>query len=113
MNLDKSKAFRQVDLFEGKGEVLVWDLLGKEPAGQIKSILACALAPAGSVGAHRQADTDEVMVVLSGTGSAQIDEDVYLLEAGSVVHLPLGQFLQLKNASETEEMKYLIIKSAP
>lgn len=113
MKLDKEQCFRQVDLFGGKGEVLVWDLLKGRPAGQIQSVLACDLVPGGSVGAHRQADTDEVMIVHSGTGTAWVGEASYALTAGSVVHLPMGHFLRLENSSQDEPLHYYIVKTSP
>lgn len=113
MKLDKEKCFRQIDLFGGKGEVLVWDLLRGAPAGQIQSVLACDLVPGGSVGAHRQAETDEVMIVHSGTGTAWVGDKSHPLNPGSVVHLPLGHFLRLENSSQDEPLHYYIVKTSP
>ena len=113
MKLNKEQCFRQQNLFGGQGQVLVWDLLKGESAGQIKSVLGCTLEAGGSVGSHRQADTDEVMIIHSGQGTASVGETEYTLQAGTVIHLPLGQYLKLENSSGDEELHYYIIKSAP
>jgi quercetin dioxygenase-like cupin family protein len=99
------------DLFGGKGEVLVWDLLGAAEIPPFAAVLACELAPGGRVGVHRQQEHPEIVVVTEGEGSAEIDGEPCPIGVGSLIALPLGSTLALANGSPEAPLRYLIVKA--
>ncbi len=103
--------FHHKDLFGGTGEVQVWNLLGQRTAPPFDAVLACELEPDGSVGTHVQQHAHEVVVVVTGEGSAQVEGITQMLEPGSVVWLPKGHRLALQNASADNPLNYLIVKA--
>lgn len=103
--------FVRRDLFGGRGEVRITDLLGPRAAPPFAAVLDCELAPGGSVGAHRQQEHPEVVIGLSGDGEATVDGAAHPLGPGCVVHLPLGSALALRNRSDTAPLRYLIVKA--
>ena len=100
------------NLFGGKGEVLVWDLLGAAEIPPFAAVLACELAPGGSVGTHRQQEHPEIVVVTEGEGSAEIDGATSPIGVGTLIALPLGSTLSLANGSREAPLRYLIVKAA-
>jgi quercetin dioxygenase-like cupin family protein len=100
----------RVDLFGGRGEVHVSSLL-EGAAEPFTAVLACVLAPGGSVGAHRQEEFPEIVIGVSGDGAATVDGEPHELGPGDVVHLPLGSVLALVNRSPSEPLDYIIVKA--
>lgn len=110
----KASVVRRVDLFGGKGEVLVTSLGGPDPLTlPFTAVLACQLAPGGSVGTHVQQEDAEIVLVTEGEGAAVVGGARQELGPGTVVSLPFGTSLALENASATEPLTYLIIKARP
>jgi quercetin dioxygenase-like cupin family protein len=105
------KPFVRTDLFGGTGEVSVWDLLAGRVAAPFGAVLACELAPGGSVGRHRQQELPEVVIGLEGDGEATVDGEVAPLGPGDVVHLRLGAVLSIHNRSAERPLRYLIVKA--
>ncbi|MFV8749873.1 cupin domain-containing protein [Nannocystaceae bacterium ST9] len=99
------------ELFGGKGEVRVWNLLADRRAPPFTAVLACELEPGGRVGRHVQEHFPEIVVGLSGRGEARVAGRPQPLEPGDVVHLPLGTVLEIINTSSDEALHYLIIKA--
>src|ERR1044071_8308448 len=99
-----------VNLFGGHGPVRVWDLL-RGTAEPFTAVLSCELAAGGVVGTHVQQEFPEIVIGLAGDGDAIIDGGSHPLRAGSVVFLPLGSTLSLRNRSEAEPLSYLIVKA--
>jgi len=112
VTIQKGKPFVREALFGGAGSVHVWDLLAGQSAAPFTAVLSCELAPGGHVGRHRQEHFAEIGVVLEGEGYARVAEVAQGIETGTVLHLPCGQTLELRNRSETEPLRYLIIKAA-
>jgi len=102
---------RREALFGGAGEVLVWDLLGGAHFPPFTAVLSCELAPGGRVGTHVQQHYPEIVVVLSGEGTAEVDGAAYPIAEGVVIALPLGSTLSLANGSSSAPLRYLIIKA--
>ena len=102
--------FVHENLFGGHGEVRVWNLLAG-PAEPFTAVLACELAPNGSVGKHVQEEFPEVVLGVAGNGEATVDGLAHALRANDVVFLPLGSVLSLVNLSDREPLRYLIIKA--
>jgi mannose-6-phosphate isomerase-like protein (cupin superfamily) len=102
---------RRRALFGGTGEVRVWSMLPQVPA-PFDCVLGCELDAGGSVGPHVQDRCSEVVIVTEGRGQAFVDDDSFDLMPGSVVPLPLGATLALNNASDTEPLRYFIVKAA-
>lgn len=100
------------NLFGGEGEVRVWQLMG--PAvPPFDCALACELAPHASVGPHVQAHSSELVLFVEGMGEATASGNTVPVGAGSVVGLPHGATLSIRNSSDTP-LRYFIIKaSAP
>jgi quercetin dioxygenase-like cupin family protein len=111
MNAREGRSFQQRDLFGGHGEVIVRDLLAGQDAGPFTAVLACELEPQGSVGAHLQANDSELLLVLKGSGKAHIGSTEHALTEATTLFLPLGETLALTNESETEALRYLLIKA--
>lgn len=102
---------RRENLFGGRGAVLVWNLAGR-PMPPFAALLACELEPDSSVGVHVQEQHPESVIVVSGIGTAYVDDTPVPLSPGSVVFLPHGATLALENGSGTEPLRYLIVKVA-
>jgi quercetin dioxygenase-like cupin family protein len=98
------------DLFGGSGVVRVWSST-PSPIAPFRVVLACELEPSASVGEHVQVEFPELVIVVSGTGSARVGGEARALESGAVVELPLGQTLSLENSSATEPLRYFIVKA--
>lgn len=98
------------DLFGGRGTVKVYNL-DPSPMPPFAAALWCELEAAGSVGRHRQEHCPEIVLGLEGEGEATVGEQVHRLVAGSVVQLPLGSVLSLKNNRDDAPLRYLIIKA--
>ena len=111
MKKGQGNPFRREALFGGQGEVLVWDLLGKERISPFTAVLACELEAGGSVGAHVQQEYAEIVVFTEGEGVARVGGAAREVAAGSVVPLPLGQTLAIENRSKEAPLRYLIIKA--
>ncbi|MEZ4464438.1 MAG: hypothetical protein R3F43_07980 [bacterium] len=79
----------RIDLFGGRGEVRLWDLL-PGGAAPFTTVLRCALAPGGAVGPHCQAEDAELVIGLAGRGRAFVGEVEHALGEGAVVFLPRG-----------------------
>lgn len=108
--LDKRHADRRENLFGGEGAVHVWDLL-PGPLHPFSAVLGCELDPGGSVGRHSQQRDPEIVVCISGEGVATVGAREHELRTGSAVGLPFGETLALRNTSDTEPLRYLIIKA--
>jgi quercetin dioxygenase-like cupin family protein len=102
----------KTDLFGGRGEVSVQDLLGRAAMPPFAAILACELAPSGEVGAHHQTGADEIVVCIGGSGTISVDAKPRPFVPGVVAYLALGQLLAIENGSATEKLRYFIIKAA-
>lgn len=98
------------NLFGGVGEVRVVSLL-RGTSAPFTAVLACELAPGGSVGAHKQQDDPEIVIGVSGAGEARVNGAVHVLDASHAVHLPLGAALEIVNRSDREPLHYLIVKA--
>jgi quercetin dioxygenase-like cupin family protein len=97
-------------LFGGQGAVRVWALTAA-PAPPFTAVLACELDPGASVGAHVQEQYPEIVIAISGRGSVRVNDVPAPFEAGEVVELPHGSTLAISNGSDTEPLRYLIIKA--
>ncbi len=111
MALRRGPHYPRDDLFGGQGRVDVYDLLQGRGMPPFAAVLACELAPGGSVGAHRQEDCPEIVVVLEGRGEATVNGTSQPLEPGMVVRLPLGSVLALRNLDDDQPLAYLIVKA--
>lgn len=103
--------FVRKELFGGQGDVAVWDLLQGRAAPPFGAVLACELAPGGSVGRHRQQELPEIVVGLEGDGELTVDGAAAPLGPGDVAHLPLGSVLAIRNRSADAPLRYLIVKA--
>lgn len=111
MRWEKGRGDRREELFGGRGAVSVWNLLGARTAPPFTAVLSCELDPGGSVGRHVQQADPEIVIGLEGDGEATVDEQVWPLGPGDVVHLGHGQVLSITNLSEDAPLRYLIIKA--
>ena len=111
MRPEHQAPFRQQDLFGGQGEVRIWDLFGTTHLPPFEAVLACELDPGGSVGAHRQATADELLLVIEGEATAGVDGERRHIQAGSLVALPLGSLMTLENRDAENSLRYVIIKA--
>jgi hypothetical protein len=97
-------------LFGGEGAVRVWALTAR-PSLPFTAVLACELEPNASVGAHVQEQYPEIVVAISGRGIVKVNAAPVAFEAGRVVELAQGHTLAISNTSNTEPLRYLIIKA--
>ena len=104
--------FAQQNLFGGQGTVFVYDLLQGRVTPPFDAVLACELAPGGSVGKHVQEFSHEIIIVVRGEGTAMVDSESQDLGSGSVVHVAHGQSLSLQNSSDQQALSYLIVKAS-
>ncbi len=88
----------------------VWNMMdGELPPFAV--VLGCELDPGGSVGAHVQQECAEIVIVTEGRGHARVGQQSIPLSPGVVVQLPLGETLALRNGSDTDVLRYFIIKA--
>jgi len=99
------------DLFGGTGAVKVYNL-DPSPMPPFAAALWCELEAGGNVGRHRQEHCPEIVLGLEGDGEATVGDQSFPLKAGSVVQLPLGSVLALRNLSPDTPLRYLIIKAS-
>lgn len=99
------------DLFGGRGDVSVQDLLGNAAMPPFAAVLACELAPSGKVGAHHQTGADEIVICIGGAGTISVDGNARPFVPGVVSYLALGQLLAIENTSASEKLRYFIIKA--
>jgi quercetin dioxygenase-like cupin family protein len=113
MSPPKGQPDLREELFGGRGVVRVWDLLADRRTAPtpFTAVLSCELDPGGSVGRHRQEQFPEIVIGLAGSGEAAVNGVAQTLDPGDVVHLPLGAVLELRNRSDSEPLRYLIIKA--
>jgi quercetin dioxygenase-like cupin family protein len=107
---ERSSDVRQA-LFGGVGRVVVKDLIGARVMAPFSAVLSCVLAPGATVGRHRQASDDELVVCLAGLGVFIVDEVATEAGPGTVTYVPKGAILQIENASTATTLDYLIIKA--
>lgn len=98
-------------LFGGTGRVKVSDLLGPRAAPPFSAVLFCELDPGGSVGLHQQQRDPELVIGLEGDGEASVQGEPTPLGPGSVVYVPFGATLSLRNLSTEAPLLYLIVKA--
>lgn len=98
------------DLFGGRGTVKVYNL-DRSPMPPFAAALWCELEAGGVVGRHRQEHCPEIVLGLEGEGEATVGDRTFPLVAGSVVQLPLGSILALRNRRDDAPLRYLIIKA--
>jgi len=98
------------DLFGGRGAVKVYNL-APQPMAPFAAALWCELDPSGVVGRHRQEHFPELVVGLEGEGEATVDDQLVPLRPGSVVPLPLGSVLAIRNGRDDAPLRYLIVKA--
>ena len=103
--------FEQHNLFNGQGRVQIEDLLRARQLGPFREVLYCHLDPGAWVGAHRQEHFAEILLVAEGRGRALVQGQEQVLQAGSLVLLPLGHSLELHNTDAREPLSYFIIKA--
>ncbi len=104
------KPITKTDLFSGKGSIKIWDLKAQREAGPFKASLWCELEAGGQIGRHHQEHCDEIVLCLSGFGTATIGHECFGLEPGVQVFLKQGQLLSIK-AGTQQSLIYLIIKA--
>ncbi len=109
-DLDRDAADRRADLFGGTGVVCVWSLL-RGAAPPFSAVLACELAPGGKVGTHLQQRDPEIVLCLSGEGTAIVEGVSQPMRPGTVAYLPFGRSLAVRNDSSHAPLRYLIIKA--
>jgi len=97
-------------LFGGSACVRVWDL-APNPGAPFAAVLACELEPGGSVGPHVQEHFPEIVIGVEGTGSALVNGARAELVGGRVIELPLGHTLAIRNESDRDPLRYLIVKA--
>jgi quercetin dioxygenase-like cupin family protein len=110
VRIEKGNPSVQLELFGGRGEVRVWNLLHRA-AGPFTAVLSCALSAGGSVGRHVQEHFPELVIGVEGQGEASVDGLATGLSPGDVVYLPLGSILMIENRSTDAPLRYLIVKA--
>ncbi len=100
------------NLFGGEGRVYVENLLTSPPPAPFTEVIGCRLLPKGRVGLHYQEHYDELVIVTSGSGLAEVDGVPHQLSKGSVIGLSIGSGLTLSNESAKADLEYLIIKAS-
>jgi quercetin dioxygenase-like cupin family protein len=111
MSVPRGGTDMRTALFGGKGSVKVTDLLGPRAAAPFSAVLFCELEPDGSVGTHQQQRDPELVLGLEGQGEATVQGNPEPLQPGSVVYVPFGATLSLRNLSSDSTLRYLIIKA--
>lgn len=102
--------FRRSELFGGRGDVLVWDLLAGRSAAPFTAVLACELEAQGLVGKHLQEAYSEIVICTEGRGIVTVGTQELPFAPGVVVHLPQGDVLSISNDG-ADPLRYLIIKA--
>jgi quercetin dioxygenase-like cupin family protein len=95
-------------LFGGRGTVRVWNAAEVPPGFEVA--LGCELSARGSVGPHAQEHCDELVIGVSGRGTARVNGQRTVLSPGVVVPVPVGAVLELKAGAT--KLRYLIVKAS-
>lgn len=93
--------------------MLVWDLLAGQAAPPFTAVLSCVLEAGGHVGRHVQQRDSEIVIGLTGCGEATVDGRAIAFGPGTVVFLPFGSTLELRNERDDAPLRYLIVKATP
>ena len=98
------------DLFGGRGEVKVWNLMSPRALDPFRAALWCELEPSGEVGRHVQQHYQEILICISGKGVVKIGQTAHEFTPGVCLTLSLGEILQITCGADTP-LSYLIIKA--
>ena len=98
------------DLFGGRGEVKVWNLLNPRALDPFRAALWCELEPSGVVGRHVQQHYPEILICVSGEGVVKIGQTAHDFKPGVCLTLSLGEILQITCGVDAP-LSYLIIKA--
>ena len=85
------------------GRTLKW-LFSVEPDGQSDfSMNIVVIAPGNTVKpAHAHRHQTEIVYIISGTGQAQIDGNIYDIRAGTAIHFEKGSVHMLRNSGQVD-----------
>ena len=89
MNPPETPADKRSNLFGGKGDVLIWNLMGARQLPPFSALMLCELSPKGTVGTHVQQTSHEMLLVVAGEGIATVGSTQHPLAPHTVIHLPL------------------------
>ena len=110
MSLDPQHASVRSNLFGGEGTVTTWSGLPPN-AAPFSAAIWCELSPSGRIGAHRQQRDSEILIGVEGSGNIEVGQQRHVLKRGSVVYVPFGESLQIRNQSTTDPLTYVIVKA--
>ena len=102
---------RRTPCHDGEGIARISTVFGgNELSTPLQFVHYTILPPKATIGLHTHGDDEELYVILSGSGSADIDGKRVEVRHGDVIlNKPFGTHA-LYNTSESEELKILVIK---
>ena len=74
----------------GKGAVLFRRILESEFQSKVSFLDYTVLPPGASIGYHLHRDTEEVYIILGGTGTMSVDQEAARVVRGDVILNPKG-----------------------
>jgi quercetin dioxygenase-like cupin family protein len=96
-------------MFGGAGKFLRFPLYAETEAPPFTVIAEREMAAGARVGLHTQADQQELLYVLSGSGNFSIDGEMRAVKAGDACLARAGTNFGLHNIGDTP-LRYLVVK---
>ena len=101
VNLEEVPA-KHIRAHDGQGEVLFREVLSEEFRSGIDFLHHTILPPGSGIGVHRHSGTEEVYIVLRGTGEITVNGEKWSVRPGDVVLAHNGDSHGLMNDSRDD-----------
>jgi mannose-6-phosphate isomerase-like protein (cupin superfamily) len=93
--------------YQAHGEGVAHMILDMRHLQTLMFLAHASLAPGKTLIGHVD-PMEEIYVIQSGRGYIQVGDEVAEVMTGDAIHIPIGQFHELRNTGK-EEMKILVI----
>jgi len=95
----------------GEGQVKTVNVFDKELTSPLNFVHYTVLPPLTSIGLHTHGDDEELYIVLAGEGAMTVDGTESTVKEGDVILNPPFGSHALRNTSESEELKILVMEA--
>ena len=96
---------------DGEGQVKIVNVYEKELTSPLNFVHYTVLPPLTSIGAHTHGDDEELYIVLAGEGVMTVDGTESAVNEGDVILNPPFGSHALRNTSDSEELKILVMEA--
>ena len=97
---------------DGEGLVKIANLFNGYFHSSLQLLHYTVLPPHSSIGMHTHGDDEEIYIILEGSGVMDVDgENVPVKKGDVILNRPFGTHA-LRNHSDSEELKLLVVEAA-